>query len=256
MFPEREIAEPVEPKEEVKPVAPVETPEEFTAPAEWQAQTAGENKVNPRLYKHRKIDELANYTLSLEDKISKIPKDAAYVPGENATDEEKTAFYKALGVPEAIDAYKKVDTGLDPRVDLTEGELARLAKVAFEKKFQPEQFEAVQQWYADSVKERTTEINEQKKVNTQKKTEEYKEKWGEDYKVKYDAMTKAVEHFGGDEFKGYLNETGLGNFPKVVEFLVEKGLSLQDPALLEGGIGGKKKENPGYMQYESMKDLR
>jgi hypothetical protein len=230
--------------------------EDFTEAADWQAQTAGDNKTNERLFKHRKIDDLANYALGLEDKVSNIPENAVYIPGEKATDDEKTAFYKAYGVPEGVDGYKKIDTGLDPGVDFTEEDLSSLAKMALEEKFKPGQHEAVQKWLVSSVKEKLTKRNEAIKVEKAKLTEGFKETWGEDYKVNFDAMTKATEHFGGEEFKVYLNESGLGNFPKVIEFLVEKGLSLQDDSLLEGGRGGKEEERPTQIHYKTMDNLK
>ena len=230
-------------------------PEEFTEAAEWQAQTAGDNKTNDRLFKHRKIDDLANYAMSLEDKIGKIPENAVYIPGKDATDEEKTAFNAAMGYPEAADAYKKIDTGLDPSVDFTEGEFSSLAKAALEAKMKPEHVEAFQKWYAKAATDRLAEIAEITKVNTEKMTETYKEKWGEDYKPKYDAMMKAVNHFGGEEFKSYLNKSGLGNFPLVVAFLVEKGLSLNDDTLLGGELGGPEKPKSNQIHYKSMEGM-
>ena len=149
--------------------------------------------------------------------------------------------------------YKKVDTGLDPSVDLGEREFLSLTEAAFEAKFEPKQFDAVQNWFASSVKERLADIAEQTKVNTEKMTETYKEKWGEDYKAKNDYMAKAINHFGGDEFKSYLNKSGLGNFPKVVEFLVEKGELLRDDPFLNGDPGSETKvRRKGQIHYESM----
>lgn len=233
--------------------------EEFTEAAPWQAQNAGDNKTNPKLFRHRTTDDLSNYALGLEDKLGKIPENAVYIPGEDASDEEKTAFYKAFGVPDAVDGYKKIDTGLDPGVDFTEEELSSLAKVAFEGKWKPGQHEAIQKWFADSVKEKLTSRNEEIKVQKAKLTKGYEEAWGEDYKPKFDAMTRAVSHFDGEngngEFAKFLNESGLGNFPKVVEFLVEKGLSLQEDSLLEGDRGGKPKERPTQIHYKSMDNL-
>ncbi len=230
-------------------------PDEFTEAAEWQAQTAGENKTNTRLFKHRKIDDLANYTLSLEDKYGKIPEDAVYLPGKDASDEEKASFNKAYGIPEGVESYKKIDTGLEPGVDFTEREFSSLAEAALKAEIKPEHVEAFQKWYADAAKERIAENNAVTKANTEKMTETYKEKWGEDYKVNYDAMQKATEFFGGSEFKDYLNKSGLGSFPKVVDFLVEKGLSLKDDTLLEGGSGGKPKGRSPYQTYKSMEHL-
>ncbi len=229
--------------------------DEFTEAAAWQAQTAGDNKTNTKLFRHRTVDDLSNYALSLEDRVSKIPENAVYIPGEEATDEEKTAFFKAYGVPEAVDGYKKIDTGLDPGVDFTEKELSSLADVALKEKFKPGQYEAIQKWYAATAKERLTENAEVTKVMKVKLTEGFKETWGEDYKVNFDAMKKATAHFGGDEFEVYLNESGLGNFPKVIEFLVEKGLSLNNDSLLEGDRGGKSEEAPNQITYPSMKGM-
>jgi hypothetical protein len=233
--------------------------EEFTEAAPWQAQTAGDNKTNTKLFRHRTIDDLSNYTLELEDRVGKIPENAVYLPGEEATDDEKTAFYKAYGVPEAVDGYKKIDTGLEPGVDFTEEDLSSLATMALKEKFRPGQHEAVQKWLVESVKEKLTKRNEEVKVQKAKLTEGYKEKWGENYKPNFDAMNKAVAFFDGEdgngEFKRFLNESGAGNFPKVVEFLVEKGLSLNDDSLLEGDRGGRAQERPTQIHYKSMDNL-
>lgn len=226
---------------------------EFKEAAPWQAQNAGDNKTNERLFRHRTTDDLSNYALELEDKLKDVPEDRAYIPGEKATEDEIKAFNKAYGVPDSIELYKKVDTGLDPSVDFSEREFSSLADVALGAGFKPDQFDVIQKWYADSVKERLEEISEQTKANTEKMTETYKEKWGESYRAKSDYMAKAIDHFGGDEFKAYLNSSGLGNFPKVVDFLVEKGEQLRDHPYLEGGFGKPEEvTRKGQIHYKTM----
>mgnify|MGYP007013914479 CR=1 FL=1 len=54
-----------------------------------------------KLSKFEKLSDLASAYLEAEGKLgSSIVK-----PGENASDEERRAFYKALGVPDAADKY-------------------------------------------------------------------------------------------------------------------------------------------------------
>jgi len=65
--------------------------------------------------------------------------------------------------------------------------------------------------------------------------------WGardsEQYKGNMLLMDKAVEKFGGAEFKKYLDDTGKGNDPLFIKTFVQIGKAMSEDTLALGGTG-------------------
>ena len=219
----------------------------------WMAQTAGENKTNPKLKEFKTIDELANRFMTLSEEYEKA-KSGIKVPGEDATEEEKKAFLKALGVPSDVKEYKKVDSELPKGIELREEQFEALKEYALKAGMTQKQFESVQKWYADAAKKEYEETAKRISEEKEKTEAHFKNIWGDQYDANVKLMQRGIKALGGDKLMHKLNVTGIGNDPDVISFLVEKGRQESGEPLLDG-TGGKSKQNDGMLHYPSMEGM-
>ncbi|MCD6396971.1 MAG: hypothetical protein J7L71_05485 [Spirochaetaceae bacterium] len=220
----------------------------------WMAQNAGDNKTNERLSKYRTIDEISNAYLKASDELTEYRDGKTFVPGENATDDEKRAFLTSLGVPEDATGYKKVDSKLPDGVGYTEEETAAFNEMAFKNGWTEKQFAGHREWEEQATLTRIEKRNSDMLEAKADMLKHFEKEWGSDYQANTNLMNKGVKEFGGDDF---LIKLGLaGNLPEVINFLVEKGRSVADDTLLDSE--GKRKKvtlPPGQMSYPSMEGL-
>jgi len=220
----------------------------------WMAQNAGDNKTNERLSQFGTIDEVSNAYLKTADELSEFKKGKTFIPGENATDEEKRAYLTSLGVPIDANSYKKVDSKLPDGIGYTEEEAASFREMAFKNNWTDKQFAEQRAWEEQATLsriEKNANAAAEAKAEMQK---HFQKEWGSDYNANMNLMSKGVKGFGGDAF---LEKLGLaGNLPEVINFLVEKGRSEADDTLLDGQFQEKKETTPpGQIKYPSMKGL-
>jgi len=220
----------------------------------WMAQNAGDNKTNKRLVEFETTDAISNAYLKSADDLATFKDGKTFVPGEDATDEEKRAFLTSRGVPETADAYKKVDSNLPDGVGYTEEEYAAFTEMAFNNAWTEQQFAEHHEWEEKVTLARIEAIKNTAAESKADMLKHFEKEWGSDYNANLNLMKKGVAKFGGDDF---LIKLGLaGNLPEVVNFLVEKGRSVVDDTLLDSsGKGSKKELIPGQINYSSMKGM-
>jgi hypothetical protein len=73
----------------------------------------------------------------------------------------------------------------------------------------------------------------------EKATTELKTKWGAAFDSKVRFAQTASTHFGGPEFKEYLESTGLGNHPRIIEVFAKIGESLKEDTFVPGSLPPK-----------------
>ena len=143
----------------------------------------------------------------------KMGADKFTVPNENSTQEEWLQTYHKLGLPTDFGEYD-LAKGEEAMVDDTFFDEFR--QTAFDNNIMPNQAQALYDFMNSKAKMEYKTIQD-KEAN--KYTEEMvglEEEWGEGFKQKVHQAKIAVHEFGGDELKSYLNESGLGNDPKLI----------------------------------------
>jgi len=221
----------------------------------WMAQNAGEYKTHETLKQFQTINDLSDAYLKTVKEMEELKAGKAFVPGEDATEEEKKAFLKSIGVPEDVNEYKKVDTDLPEGVQLSEEQFKGLQELALTNAWTEKQFEAFQKWYADEAKREYDSIAKHNLEEKEKIEAHFKNEWGSDYTKNIKFMEDGIKALGGKDLLEKLNKTGLGNDPKVISFLVEKGKSLKGDSLLDGDLDDKEEVPSGQIYYPSMKGL-
>lgn len=173
----------------------------------WMAQLGNiDTEKAEQLSKFEKIGDLANNYLELQKKLgSSITK-----PGDDASAEEKEAFYRALGKPESADKYS------------IEGEAAELfRKVAYENNLTDEQakafYKSLNEMGNNAIAAQKAAFDAQAKDTQAALQKEY----GKDYPVKIEMLRRGIAAYGGEKIAGKLQQAGLlGDYDVVKLFMM------------------------------------
>lgn len=159
-----------------------------------------------KLSKFEKLSDLASAYLEAEGKLgSSIVK-----PGENATDEEREAFYRALGKPDAADKYS------------IEGDDAKMFReIAFKNNLTDEQAKALFASLQDVGK---NAIEAQKAAFAQQAHDTQaalQKEYGKDYQTKIEMLKRGVATYGGEKLGAKLQQAGLlGDYDVIKMFIL------------------------------------
>lgn len=182
----------------------------------WQAGIADAYKGHAALKGMDKPTALVEAYLESKGKLSQF-EGRSYIPGENASSEEWSAFRKAMGVPDSKDGYDfKLPDDMDRNE--VEGLAAWMKDVAFQEGLPTGATQRIfDRWVADTKKLRTD--HHQKQVaDKQERENALKEKYGE----KWDTRVSSARDF----VKNRLGED-------IFNSMTEKNL-LDDPVYLDG----------------------
>lgn len=146
------------------------------------------------------------------------------LPGDKATDEEKAAWRKAVGLPEGPEGYglalDKAEAEADPEaVD----RFGRLLKVAFDNGAPKGAMAAIVEWY--NSENRTIATRELEAWNTAVAQGEQKlrQQWGADYEANAALAARALQHFGGPDVLKLMEQAKVANHPDVMRMFAQIG---------------------------------
>ena len=170
---------------------------------------------------------------------------AITIPGENATEAERAAFYQKIGRPENSDGYKITKpTDLPEEIPYDQALETEFKKFAHENGLTSAQAEKAYGWYYGLVKNGYAQ--EQQRV-TQARTEaenQLKTVWGPKYAENQEVAVRAFKTFGkGAESlltEAKIGNTKLGDHPEFLKLFYEIGLKTMDDKATFGKEGGGK----------------
>jgi hypothetical protein len=186
------------------------------AQTSWRDSLPEDLKGNASLSKFSDVANLAKAYVHAE---SSIGKKGVIVPGEKSTDEDWENFYNQIGRPEK-DKYS-FDLPKDKK--LNDETIGKFKEVAFKSGILPKQAKALVDWFSEH------EENTLKNVATERENahklgiDNLKKEWGQGYDKEIGSARVFMKEVGGDEFKQYLESTGLGNDPVMIKFLAKAG---------------------------------
>ena len=198
----------------------------------WMTQLNGEfihdAVKTEKLSKFEKISDLASAYLEAEKILG-----SNYIvkPGENSTDEERKAFYKALGVPDAADKYS------------IEGDEAKMFReMAFKNNLTDEQAKAI---FADLQDVGKKSLEAQKAAFAQQAHDTQaalQKEYGKEYQTKIEMLKRGVATYGGEKLGAKLQQAGLlGDYDVIKMFIL-----LGEQSSEAGSPGNTKGKADGY----------
>lgn len=79
-----------------------------------------------------------------------------------------------------------------------------------------------------------------------------KEFGGEKLDASLATARKAIDAFGSPELKALLNDSGLGNHPDVIRFMVRAGATVSEDSFVSGNSGGGEEKTVAQRMYPGM----
>lgn len=197
-------------------------------------------------------DKLSEYQTPTDivTKYFELADKAIVKPGEDATEEDRAAYRVALGIPEKADGYE-IDTSEVPESVRFKDDVKWFQEVAHKANLTGEQ---AQTMYND-VMGVLAQAEAQKAQAAVEAEEALKKTWGDNYTGNMEIAGKAMKEFADDEFREYLEESGMGNNPKMAEFLHRIGKSMLDDNFVRGESVSRQENTKPYMTYPKMREV-
>jgi len=159
---------------------------------------------------------------------SMIGADKILKPSEKWTDKEYNDFYSQLGRPEAPDKYSMPDVKMPEGLALDDAKIAERKALYHKAGLSDKQAKALIE--ADLTFVKSSYEADQQSTQSAKLSAEstLKQEWGDKYQANIELARSVVAKFGDDQFVRYIEESGLGNDPRLVKMLAKAGQGLME----------------------------
>lgn len=220
-----------------------------TIPSSWMDSLPDEIKRDPsiQLFKESGVGGLAKSWVSAQ---AMLGKDKVIIPGEKATDEEWAAFHTKLGRPEAADKY---DFKLPDGQKLDDNFAKGFKDIAFKNGLSPKAVQSMVEWYA---KEAGTAVQGQAaagQAQLKQSIDAYRDSLGgnEKFMARVDQARTAVRALGDPKLNAFLDKSGAGSQPEMIEFFAKLSGMMSEDKLRDGtGLAYSADNDPATIQKE------
>lgn len=228
--------------------------EQATTKQEAKSNDPGWMRIFPKEYQQdeffKQYPSAKDALMDLKGKALKA-KDSIIRPGEDATEGEIAEYRKAMGIPEKPeDYYLPKPEGLPE--GLASDEWFRNA--AHEIGLSKQQAEGVFKQYYENLTEQLQTQQAEKKRQQQKAVEDMQREYGGDYEGKLTQGKRAVQEIGGADFAKYLEESGLGDDPRMIRAAIRMGELIGEDSLVAGRVStplaGDRHRDPGTLNID------
>jgi len=187
------------------------------------------------------------------DTLLKAEGSTITIPGEGATDAEKTAYLTAIGRPEKAEGYEfakpsELPEGITYSEEVEGSFKAKFHELGLSTAQASGLYDFYMNWWMGGIQ---TELSGRETAKTQA-SDSLKTEMGVDYDTNIALMGKAIEKFGGEEFKKYMDDSGVGNDPAIIKTFINIGKAMSEDTLIMGdkGADGRQRGPDGRIQFE------
>lgn len=199
------------------------------AEASWKDALPEDVKSDPSMQAIQTVDNLAKSYVNAQKMIGA---DKIMVPNKYAEDNEWKDVFTKLGLPEKVDDY---ELSFKEGGDIDKEFFGNFKGAAHDAGILPKQAQKLFDWYNKTNTEMVDKYTNDRKMNEQKSVDGLKAEWGSAYDSKMKAAKEAVLHYGDENLKAFLDETGLGNNPNLIKTFSKMGASLTEDSFTDGG---------------------
>lgn len=190
--------------------------------------------------------------LDLKSKVERS-KNAIIKPGEGATEGEIAEYRRSLGIPEKPEDYHlPLPEGLPE--GLTPGEDTWFRELAHKHGLSKQQAENVFQDYYRNVGEQYKAQQAERERQSKQAVADLQREYGAEYNAKLTLGQRAIQEIGGADFAKYLEESGLGNDPRMIRAAIRMGELIGEDSLVAGRVStplaGERRRDPGSINLD------
>jgi hypothetical protein len=222
---------------------------EYTPPGQWVAALKEEYRADKRLSGMKGPSDLYEAFVKHDKRLS----DAIFIPGETATDADKAAYRKRLGVPDTPDGYEIPDEVNGVKFD-PESKKA-FTKLAHELNIPVATAKKIVEWRAGEDKKQIdsyTKAQAEAAAAVEKQKAEGKKaleaKWGTDYGKELKIAERGLQSLSPALREKY-KAKGLYNDPDFILEMHERGSKLSEAETLRGEESTKKPKPSRLVEY-------
>jgi hypothetical protein len=162
-----------------------------------------------------------------------LGKDKVVLPGKNSTEQDWKQFYHKIGLPAEMDKY---ELKKGEKYVIQDDVMSEFKKLAFENNMLPGQAQKIMDWFNEKASAGMESAYSSKEQEVTKGWEELNKEWGNGFEKNMSAAKTVIKEFGDESFVNYLNESGLGDDPKLARFLANIGKNLREDSFKEEAI--------------------
>lgn len=210
------------------------TPAPAAAPVAFAETLPEEYRNHPSLRDIKNLPALVKSYVSATEMVGGRREDFIRLPGADDAEGWNGVFGR-LGRPEKPDGYEfKAPDGVtvDPALQGAFGDTAH--KLGLTKA----QAAGLYDWFNGQSGSAAQAAEQARLDREQAGIAALQREWGAAFNDKLAAAKAAVNTLAGDEFAAYLNETRLGNDPRMIKLMAQIGANLAEDGKLPGGGGG------------------
>lgn len=223
-------------------------------------ELGGWTTIFPKEYLEKYRDLLVGHAkprsfLDKMGELSEKSKAAIIPPGENATDEERSAYLKMLGVPEDKSAYefKAIPKELASQLGDIKSFNEWFRETAHGLDMTKAQAEMFYSKYLESVGERAKAQKEAQDKLSAERTAAIKKDWGDQADGNFELAKRAVATFADEEFNSFLSETGLAEDPRMIKMFYNVAQKIGGDTFELGSSSGGDPEDKGGLHYPEIR---
>ena len=230
------VQEPVQESEPAQQEQPTET-------ADWRSSLPEDIREDPSLQALQDINSLAKSYVHSQRMLGT---DKVIVPGKYATSDEWRSFYQKAGLPQEVKDYDitSSNTEVDQEFFDDYKEASHKAGVL------PNQAQEMFNWYMEKADKEVNRQEEETTRSVEDSMRTLQTDWGTAFESKISSARAAVNHFGDENLKSYLDESGLGNDPSLIKVFSKIGETLSDDSFKGEADTGNYGRTPEAAQRE------
>lgn len=196
-----------------------------------------EIRADPSMADIKSLEGLAKSHINAQKMLGK---ERLSVPGEDASDEERAAFFEQLGRPANAEGYQFREALDGQAIGMDAGLMDSMAKAFHDAGLNDQQANAVVTGYLEQNAQRMQEMEEISERTVESTIEALKRDWGDDFEANLEQANEAAKQlFEGDQFEAFTkirlaDGSFLGDTVLMTKLMHALGDSLQEGQLHQG----------------------
>jgi len=202
------------------------------AMTDWRDSLSDDMKGSATLETFEDVNSLAKAYI---DTKAMVGANTVKIPGKNATDDQLSEFYTALGRPETHDKYELPTENMPENFQPHEARLGAMQQAAFEAGLTSQQFAALVRADAKMMAELQGGMAEQNEQSAKEAMEAIKKEFGDAYHEKDALVQSFLQQFGGEGIADIIAQSGLFANLDFVKMMVRASEKLADDEVIGSG---------------------
>lgn len=201
--------------------------------ASWRDGLGGDLKGNKSLEKFKDVSAVAQAYVDLEKSSSRG--DKITIPGKDATDAEKEAFWSKIGRPPEASGYEQPTAEMPADVKMNDEEIAGFQKLAHELGLSKSQYAALVRFDAVRKSGEMEGTATARAAFAEESEATLRKEYGDAFDERQGMANFVLKEYGGKDAQDLLVETGMCNHPVMFRMLVKFAEAVGQDEIIGGG---------------------